>query len=325
MLKLGVLNAEDYVPRDLRRRRGRSLFGKRISLQLLRTRIPPSARETAVFEEAMVQLRLTSGIYRTTFRERFRDLDPVVNALIADHFAHDAPLVIHDWAASDCLTSSEWATSLFRLFPIATFVASDLTMFLIEVTLPDGAVFVLQPDGGALQYIRRPFVIRLSPPEPKMLFVNHMLGKKAEARLTDLRQTLNIPQAWLDSDAETLTIPPYHLRRIPMTHPEARELAQRDERFSIRRHSAFESLAEPVDVIRTMNLLTTVYFTNARIGEGARAVWQSLVPDGFWIVGRTMEETLVHNASVLKKTVRGFDVVTRIGDGSDIENQVLEL
>ncbi|MDP9192138.1 MAG: hypothetical protein M3P06_10610 [Acidobacteriota bacterium] len=319
------MNAEDYVPRDLRRRRGPSLLGKRISLQLLRTRIPPSPRETAAFEEAMVQLRLTSGIYRTTFRERFRDLDPVVNALIADRFSSDARLVIHDWAASHCLTSSEWAASLFRLFPNATFVASDLTMFLIEVTLPDGAAFVLQPDGGALQYIRKPFVIRLSPPEPKMLFVNHVMGRMANARLTELRQTLNIPQTWLDSDAETLSIPPYHLRRIPMTHPEARELAQRDERFSIRRHSAFEPLAEPAGVVRTMNLLTTVYFTDSRIGEGARAVWQSLVPNGFWIVGRTMEETLVHNASVLKKTPGGFDVVARIGDGSDIERQVLAL
>lgn len=325
MLKLGLLNAEDYVPMDRSIRRGRSLFGRRISLQLLRTRLPPSPQETAVFEAAMVQLRLTSGIYRTTFRERFRDFDPVVNALIADRFSRDARLVIHDWAASDCLTSSEWAASLFRLFPNATFVASDLTLFLIEVTLPDGAAFVLQPDGGALQYIRRPFVIRLCPPEPKLLVVNHVMGRKAEARLKELRQTLHIPQAWLDSDEETLTVPPYHLRRIPMTHPEARELAQRDERFSIRRHSAFEPLAAPVEVVRTMNLLTTVYFTAARIGEGARAVWQSLVPDGFWIVGRTMEETLVHNASVLKKTAGGFDVVARIGDGADIEQQVLAL
>lgn len=325
MLKLGVFHAEDYVPAAPRIRSRPSLFGRRISLQLLRTSIPASPQEIAVFEAAMIQMRLTSGIYRTTFRQRFHDLDPLVNEIVADRFPRDGALEVHDWAASDCLTSSEWARSLFQVFPNAILIASDLTLFLVEVTLPDGAAFVLEPDGGALQYIRKPFVIRLSPPEPKMLLVNHLLWKRAEARLKQLREILTVPQAWLDSDDDVRSVPPFVLRRIPMTHPDAREFALLETRFSIRRHSAFDPLDRPVDVVRTMNIFNPVYFGGARILDGARAVWQSLKAGGHWVVGRTVEDTRTHHASVLEKTGAGFSVLSRVGGGSEIESLVLNL
>jgi hypothetical protein len=326
MLKLGVFKAEDHrLLRDRKLRRKRSLFSERISLQLLHTGTAPSEEEIATFEQVMRELRLTSGVYRTTFRDRFRELDRILNALAADRYPRDASLEIHDWAASDCLTSSEWAASIFAIFPDATVVASDLTLFLIEITLPDGDAFVIEPGGGGLQYLRKPFVVRLSPPEPKVLIVNYFLWRIASARLAELQKSLDLPRSWLESDEEAIRIPPLTLRKIAMIHPEARALAAHDRRFSIRRHSAFDALERPVDIVRTMNIYNRVYFGEQRLEEGARAVWRSLKPGGWWIVGRTPENTLMHNASVLEKRDSGFAVVTRLGDGSEIEDLALNL
>jgi hypothetical protein len=330
MIRLGVLKAEDYRPPYSDRLR-RVLLGRRISLQLLRTADAPTPAETMIFETAMQQTRLTCGIYRTTFRNRFRDLDPVVNAIIAERFARDSALEVHDWAASDALTSAEWAQSLFAGFPRATLTASDLMLFLVEVTLPDGTAFVLEPDGSALQYLRKPFVIQLTPPEPKALVVNHWMWRQATAKLAEVRKSLTIPQAWLESNDETAHVPPFVLRRIPMTHPEARAFAARDPRFSIRRHSAFAPLERPVDVVRTMNIYQFSYFPEARLAEGVRAVRESLKPGGLWIVGRTIDKTSdktgdsarEHRASVLEKQPGGFRVVQRFGGGWEVEELAL--
>ena len=139
MFKFGIFRLEDYRPEStsLSGRLAWMLTRHRISLQLLRTGIPASPREITVFEALMQGLRLNSGIYRTTFHNRFRDLDPFVNELLAERFDAAAAIEVHDWAASDCLTSSEWAASLLALFPNARLTASDLTLFLVEVAWVD--------------------------------------------------------------------------------------------------------------------------------------------------------------------------------------------
>ncbi|HEX2122678.1 MAG TPA: hypothetical protein VHL59_13650 [Thermoanaerobaculia bacterium] len=322
MIRFGVLKAEDYRP-PYRDRLRRVLLGRRISLQLLRTADVPTPAEIAIFETAMQQTRLTCGIYRTTFRNRFRDIDPVVNAIAAERFGRDSAVDVHDWAASDALTSVEWAQSLFAGFPRATLTASDLMLFLVEVTLPDGTAFVLEPDGGALQYVRKPFVIQLTPPEPKALVVNHWLGRRATAKLAEVRKSLTIPQEWLESNDETARVASFVLRKIPMTHPEARALAARDPRFSIRRHSVFAPLGRLVHIVRTMNIYQFSYFPEARLAEGVCAVRESLEPGGLWIVGRTIDSAREHRASVLEKQPDGFRVVQRFGGGWEVEELAL--
>ncbi len=88
---------------------------------------------------------------------------------------------MEDWAASDCLTSAEWAAELFPLFPHLDFVASDLLLFLWEAKKQRGEErFILEPDGTPLQYVRPPFVVRLSQPEPKAVFCQ-LAGCKASS------------------------------------------------------------------------------------------------------------------------------------------------
>ena len=325
MLQFGICEIDAYRPpsRGLFHRLRTALRRHRVSLQLLRTGIPPTPRELAVFEHLISGIRLRNGVYRTTYRGRFADLDPIVNAILSARYLPSAEVFVHDWAASSCLTSVEWASTLFAILPLASLTASDLLLFLVEVTLPDGEVFVVEPQGHPLQYIRRPFVIRLDPPEPNVLLINRLLGRRAAARLAALQ--IEIPEAWLASDDEELRVPAAHLRKIPVTHFDARELAGRDSRFTICVHSAFDALSRPVDVIRTINIYNRGYFGVERLRQGVHAVWSSLRAGGVWVVGRTLEAPRpAHHATIFEKAEQGFRVLGRIGAGSEIEDLVVD-
>lgn len=330
MFKLGIFRVEDYCPEPS------GMFGRlrwrltrhRISLRLLKTAIPASPQETAVFEALMQGLRLNSGVYRTTFHDRFRNLDQFVNELLVERFASTTPLDIQDWAASDCLTSSEWAASLLRLFPNARLEASDLTLFLVEVVFGEhGEHTVIQErDGQPLQYISPSFLINVNRPEQRPRVLTAIMMRRAQAMIAKVNAGLSIPAEWLDSDSDSLARPPFAVRKLPMVHPEAALFRARNERFSISRHSAFDALSRPVDVIRSMNIFNLSYFKPAQLREGAKAVWRSLKPGGLWIVGRTWQETPPsHNASVFERKETGFELVRRYGEGSEIESIVVEL
>jgi len=320
MFSLGILRPEDYRPESPRPqdRLRRMLTGGRLSLQLLR------AGRVDAFEAIMLGLRLNAGIYRTTFQGRFRNVDPFLNRLLAGRYPKDAALAIHDWAASDCLTSAEWAASLFEFFPNAVFTASDLTLFFLEIALPNGTTFIVERDGGLLQYCSAPFVADLNAPQPANDAISRMLVERARRKFAALAPMTQIPEAWLDSDETELVLPGFTVRKLPVVHPKAVLLAQRDPRFSIVRHSVFESLAVPADVIRTMNIYNLAYFKEPRLLEGGHAVWRSLKPDGWWIVGRTWrEDPPATNFSVLEKTPAGFRFVERGGEGSEVEALML--
>ena len=323
MFSFGVCKLDDYLP-DTSRPFGRSrarLRRNRISMQFLRTGADPSPLELSVFEDIVRVLPLGNRTYRTTWRGRFAALDPIVNGWLRRRHRRDAALQVCDWAASDCLTSMEWAASLFADFPNASLVASDLMLFLVELADADGTSVILDREGHPLQVVRPPFVVKLQPPESWWLLpVNRLVGMRALARFGARKP--EIPKWWLDCDDETLSIPPFVARKLPLIHPQARSLAERDRRFSICRHSAFEPLEIPVDVIRTMNIFNRSYFSVERLMEGTRAVASSLRTGGCWIVGRTVDATQ-NTVSVLEKTDRGFRVLERINGGSEIEDLAL--
>ena len=69
-----------------------------------------------------------------------------------------------------------------------------------------------------------------------------------------------------------------------------------------------------------MNIFNLSYFPKDMLFEGARTVWRSLLPDGIWILGRTVcEAPPGHDVSVLVKEGDGFRLLERYGGGSEIE------
>lgn len=326
MLKLGIRRLSDF---PLKASNQRFMFRSpnRVSYQLLRAAQPPSAHEIAVFDHVMRQMQLSSGVYRTTVRQRFGNLNPSIGSLLAEHFPTSSPISVHDWAASSCLTSAEWAENLLTQFPAATLTASDLTLHLLEATLPDGGILIFETDRSPLQYIKGPFVVRLVSPEPVFLPINFYLARRAKAQFARLAAHWHFPSVWLNHDLFTtpsLTQNGVVFRKIPVVHPEAVALARQNPRFRILHHSAFDALPSPVDVIRTMNIFNNAYFPPERLATGARAVWQSLRTGGIWIVGRTTSEAPpIHEVSLFARTDSGFTLLSRIGPGSEIESLVL--
>jgi hypothetical protein len=272
----------------------------------------------------MREMQLPSGVFRTTAPGRFRELDEFLNGVLAQVFSPADALDVHDWAASDASASAAWFHTLRRTFPDVRLTASDLSLYLVEVRSSSGDSYIFDATGDVLQYVRPPFVIRMSIPEPRFLFANRFLRKRALDRLAKLKlpslATLNF------ADGDEIHKPPYTFCKIPLIHPAAESLRRSNPAFRVERHSVFEALAAPCDVIRTMNIFNAGYFDGDRLQEGARSVWRSLKRGGIWIVGRTVEaEPPVHNASVLVRGERGFSLRERHVEKSEMENLALAL
>jgi hypothetical protein len=296
VIKVGLTRPEQYSPE-------KALMGQ-VSYQLLRTGQPPTPAEIERFETITRDLQLSNGVFRTTCRGRFSDLDARINPTLRSYFG-DRPIEIHDWAASDCVTAAEWAQTLKPLFPRLHFTASDLITELTEVTLRSGEVYILEAEGQPIQYVRPPFVVNLQAPIPWRFTINRLLQVRAMRRWKGL--------AWCEGAS---------VQSISIVHPAARELERSSTYFSIRRHSVFEPLDTPCDSIRTMNIFNRNYFREAQILSGISAVFGSLRPGGVWIVGRT-SALGEHNITCLTKNGPRFRMFQRFGRGSEIEEMVL--
>src|SRR5436305_520497 len=326
MFKPGVWKRGTFLAPPSSGRVG-SLFNRfahsRVSLHLLAIPDPPTREDVALFEKLMPHVRLSSGVYRTTYRQRFRALNPVVNSLLRQSFSASQNLRVEDWAASDCLTSAEWAEELFPLFPHLEFVASDLLLFLLEVKKKRSPRrFILEPDGTPLQYVRPPFVVRLSQPEPKLFLLNWLLARNARRIWNRVRSSIQLPSSSSLASGKVENANGFEIRKLPLIHPDALGIAKRNSRFSVRSHSAFERSNQACNVIRTMNIYNRAYFSEDRLREGARAVIGSLAKQGIWIVGRTADEAATtHNATIFRKQDSGvLEILERVGRGSEIED-----
>ncbi|HLH42981.1 MAG TPA: hypothetical protein VKV74_08345 [Bryobacteraceae bacterium] len=297
-------------------------------------------KHVEIFETIVRHLRLSSGIYRSTYRRRFADLDPVVNAILREVFT--APVLeAHDWAASDCLASAEWAESLWTAFPRARVIASDTLLCLIEVSCKrQKEAYVFEPDGTPLQYIRPPFVLSLQKAIPRYYPVNRIVGAWAKRGLRQAQQAAlqrtppsaapasNNPAATgmaKERRAAQAKAQRWNVEEIDLVHPLARRLAAKDIRFEARLHSVFTALAAPGHVIRTMNILNRGYFDESRLRLAVNCVLESLVDGGIWVVGRTREERVppYNSASIFQKAGRAFKLLRRLNEGSEIEALVL--
>ncbi len=311
MLRFGIYTEQQYRHAGPRRRD----LGARVAYSLLDVGSDPSDERIAMFEDLSFRLRMSNGTFRTTFPQRFVDLDAAASRWMSELFAPEALIQIQDRATSHCLTSYEWAQRIFTEHPRAEFEASDLFLCLYEVSLETGEKYIVEPSGRALQYIRPPFVVSACHREPRRYPLNLWLGAWARRRF----KRVVLPQGWQESE----TGPGYRVRRISCVHPRAASLAARDARFRVRTRSVFEVTPEACDVLRTMNILNRSYFTEAELTSAAKAVFDSVRVGGLWIVGRTWEEDNSNHASFFLRREDAWQVLGRIGDGSEIEQLAL--
>lgn len=310
MLRRGICTTEEYIRAGPRRR----LSGSRVSYSLLDVGQNPTEEQIAVFEDISFTLRISNGTFRTTFRERFRDVDAAAIRWMKKFYPVDAELRVQDRAVSSGLTSCEWAEQLFPVFPRALFEASDIVLYLVRLELPDGAIYIAEPDGRPLQYCKPPWVVSLQHAEPRRYPFNGLVAARAKRRFKRLR----LPAGWTESTGGD----GYRVSRISCIHPQAQALARRNAAFEVRIRSVFDATPGSCDVLRTMNIFNKSYFPVEQLADGARAAFQSLTHGGLWIAGRTTEDDLRNHATLFRRGEGGWEILERIGAGSEIEELV---
>ena len=290
----------------MRAARNRPLSGATVSYGLLKIKENPTAEEVCRFEDVSLVLRTSNGTWRTTFRQRMSDVDAIALDLLQHRYPQDAHVQVQDRGASNCLTSAEWAKKLFLLFPHATLEASDRLLHLLHIALAGERAYIIEPEGEPLQYLHPPFVVFLGYINPYRYPLRRLIAGviKRSFRKLDLPKQCSA----------------YRVDQICCIHPEAKSLRNIDSRFQICTRSVFAE-SPGMDVLRTMNILNRNYFPRERLLEGANAAFRSLKPGGLWIVGRTLENQTNH-ATFFRRTEKKWEAITRIGNGSEIEELI---
>lgn len=311
VIRFGICTQEQY----LRLRESARYAGWWISYSLLDVGEHPTEEQVRLFEDISFTLRFSNNTFRTTFRRRFQDVDSLAMRWIGRFYPAETELHVEDRAASHALTSWEWAESLFQIFPHAVFEASDILLELIELSLPGGGKYIVEPDGTPLQYVNPPFVTTVHHLPARRYPINRLMGLRARRRF----RSLALPKGWMD----TSRVGECRVRRIPYIHPEALAFSRKNPRFRFRVQSVFERTPGGCHVLRTMNIFNRHYFPPDQLVEGARAAFDSLHPGGIWIVGRSLEEDFSNHATIFARREKGWEVLERIGQGSEVEDLAL--
>ena len=308
---LGIYTAEQYNKLGERRR----FLGARVAYNLLDVGRNPGPEAVRVFEDVCITLRTSNGTFRTSFRHRFRDVDAKAGELIRA-LGLEGAFRVEDRAVSHGLTSVEWAERLFAEYPAVTFEASDLLLYLLELSLPNGEVYMTDREGRPLQWIKPPFVVSAGHSESWRNPLLRAVSNRAKRRFG----RLGLPANWQEGSQRG----DFSVRRISCVHPEAVQLAETNDRFTFGMRSIFERSRTKCQVLRTMNILNRAYFSEAELRDGINAVFESLTPGGLWVVGRTLETDLSNHTSFLRRDENGWTVLDRIGSGSEIEELALK-
>jgi len=323
MVKFGITTQQQYLRLNQRQRR---FSGAHVAYNLLSVGEQPSPEQISIFEDVSFTLRTSNGTFRTTFRNRFEDVDKVAVRLIGETYSPGSSFQVQDRAVSHGLTSKEFAERVFEHFPNAAFEASDLVLGLVELTV-DGETFIAERNGTPLQYIKAPFVVPLYHQDAKRYPWNRWVARRARRRFDNL----NLPPGWSATQStDTQRVPSQHgqdvqVRYIPFIHPEAVALTRKNPNFRFCERSVFDATARTCHVLRTMNIFNRDYFSEQQLTEGASAAFQSLQPGGLWIVGRTLEDQVTNHATFFRRGEQNFEVLERIGNGSEIEPLALRV
>ena len=310
MFRLGICTRNQYEAAGKKRR----FLGPRVAYSLLKMGENPTKEQIEIFEDISFTLGTSNGTYRTTFRNRLRDVDAATIKMLQRLYPSDFALSVEDRAVSHGLTSLELAQCLFEVFPSAHFEASDRFLHLIQFSLASGACYVLEPEGQPLQFIKPPFVVSLAQKESKLLPVNRLIAAWAKRRLRRLS-----PQV---GRTETREGEKYEVSEINCIHPEVVAYMNGNKQFQVRTRSVFEITSPGVHVLRTMNILNKDYFSETQLKEGSQAAHKSLKRGGVWIVGRTLESDFSNHVSFLQRRENGWQILGRIGNGSEMEEYV---
>jgi hypothetical protein len=239
-----------------------------------------------LLEELYARTSAGVGIHKMTRRGRMREVDDRLADELERRFAGPAPVVVHDMACSNAITSLDLHRTLSGRRRVILY-ATDYFDALWFVT-PSGSrwTVVFDADGRPMQFVGRRFVISAGHREARRYPVNVAL------RAILMRTVLPRAATLLEAHARAAdnAVASSGVRRIRLFHPLSLRAAELDADFRVGRHNLFEPSAIRSQVIRVMNALTPNHFDRKRIKAGIRSCLSSLEAGGVLVLGRSAEE-----------------------------------
>jgi len=270
-----------------------------------RSLLDPRVTLTAAQERDFFQsIRLPNGVFKTTTDRRMDDL----NALVVDCLkkAGAAPREILDVAASSGISSVELVETLASGGFDAQLTATDLSLSATLVALSRNHYVLVDRSGEILQHTI--FGVSLRP-WPRRMDV--LTGYWLVRRIANAVARASLAGR---SSGETVML----VSGRAKVHP--RISFVEDDVLA----DAPDGLARRFDVVRAANVLNRSYFSAADLARAVDGlVTRMRGPGSFLVVARTLEDG-TNNGTVFQLNDNdGFDVVSRLGEGSEIEDIVL--
>jgi hypothetical protein len=248
-------------------------------------------------------IALRNGTNKTTYARRLGTVNAIVNRALPTR----RPLEIMDVGVSSGVSTLEWMDDLDRAGVEYRMTAGDVcvTAYLLAVTdwlhiLIDNDAYPLQFEicGRAIPYppgLRRSV---LFPPLPLLMHA--------------LRWLLPlVPAAWLRQKGTRVHLidPQLQQRGIAVVEDDLLAPCAFDHRF---------------DVIRVANVLNRCYFSDESVVAMASTLRRRLERGGILIVCRTDDDNVNHGTVFVSTEPPHLEVLCRIGDGSEIEQLILD-
>ena len=267
------------------------------------------ARERAFF----CSIRLRNGTYKTTYPHRLDRLNEIINTLLPEH----RPIDVMDVAVSSGVATLEWMDSLRSAGIDFRMTAGDLCVraFLLSFgrflnVLVDDTGYPLQFDlfGRAIAY---PPGWRAAP------FVHGICWVLPKAFVTLTKQLAAEPER---DSVKRLGV---SCRKADLISP---RLAERRSLTILDDDLLYPStLKNRFHAIRAANILNRSYFSDETLTVMIANLRSRLRPFGLLVVCRTHDDGSNHGTVFRLNSAEAFEVVSRMGNGSEIEDLIAAL
>ena len=262
-------------------------------------------------------------IHKITRRGRFKDIDERLMACCQERFSRISPIVIHDMAASNGITSLD----LFKRISAERDVKVHVTDYYdrLFIVHPSWSHWSVVYDRGKtpLQFVNDRFVLSGYRRELSRYPVNCLL--QWWFRRWRLSVFDRILQDFLETPLEQIR-ESSAVEIVKLFHPLCLREERKQSAFSLGHHNIFEPNPVSAHVVRAMNVITHHHLSSAQLAPAIRNCFENLMPGGLVILGRSFDEIDSSNhATAYEVNLGRIQEAWRIGNGYEHDDLVMDI
>lgn len=270
----------------------------------------PNSNELA--ERILLLFSDVRGAYKRTYSNRFETFDDQICEILNKTYPFN-DLIVHDIGVSDARTACDFFDKLSVFRSNLKYYASDYNP---EITLIKykGIHLAIEDSGKVLQITTPPFVFNAIKRDSYRHYpLNHLVRF--------LIEKIWIPAILKRYKAGCIQ----EVKTIQVFCQKAKQLAKNNGSFFLIKHNILNPspIAEPLQMIRAMNVLNTSYFSSVEMKQAIRQIFVALADGGFFITGSNQDPDSAVQGALYQKQGERFKKMWQSGQGSSIEVQIL--